>query len=95
MQLFGVDPVGGGVGADRAAVGVIAEEAHGLEGEGRAELGEVLEDVVGPAAVAGRAAEDVREAVLRRPLVDQLDVVDEPVPAGDDPGAHGAVSGGS
>ena len=89
-QLCGVDVMGAAVVADEAAAGVVTHEADGLERKLRSEPGEVLKDVVGRAPISPRLAEDVRERVLRRPGVDDLHVVDDPVSAGDEAAACGA-----
>jgi len=85
----GVDAVGVAVGADRGAVGVVADQADRLQGNrlaagGGAELGQVHEAVVRGPARAAVFADDVGEGLLLRPSVADEDVVDDPVAGGGD-----------
>jgi hypothetical protein len=93
-ELGGVDAVGGAILEDGPAVGVATDEAAGGEGERGAELGEIEQHVVGGAAGAGGFLEDGGEGVLFGPAVDDLDMVDDPVAGGEDPGTGGGGGAG-
>ena len=83
-QLRGRDAVGGAVGENGSTIGVVADEAHRFKGKRGAEAREILEQIVGGAAVAVGLGEDGGEGVLGWPRVDEFDVVDDPVAAGED-----------
>ena len=82
---------------DEPARLVISDPSHRFEGKRRAQPGEILEHIVRRPTVAGKLAPNVRECVLGRPAIDQLDVIDDPVAASDDAvaRAHSTRNGGA
>jgi len=83
-QLGAVHAVGLEVGADGGARFVVADKADGAEGESAVHASEVLEQIVGPAAVAAGLAQHVGQTVLLGPGVDDLDLVEDEVAARED-----------
>ena len=66
------------------AIGIMADEACGFEWIADPHRCKVLEDIVGTAAVRGRLALDEGEHVLLGVAVDELDVIDDEISAGED-----------
>lgn len=89
VDLGSVDVVGIAISQNLSAVFIVSDEADGFEGESRAELGEILEDVVGPTAICGGFAADIGEHIFGRISIDHLDVIDDEISAGEESGAWG------
>ena len=73
------------------AQGVLADEAGGEEREGGAGPGEVNQNIVGRAAGALGLAANVGELLRLRIDINHLDLVDDPVAAGEQAGAGGCA----
>src|SRR5258708_37668225 len=72
------------------AVVVIPDQPRAGQWKTRAEERQVHEDIEGRSAGALCRGEDVRQGVLLRPDVDDLDGIDDPVAAGEDSSARDA-----
>ena len=91
VELGGVDACGGAIAQNPRAIRIVADEARGLQRVADAHGGEVFEHVVGAAAVRGGFAVDEGEHVLLGIAIDELDVIDDEIAAGEDSSAmHGA-----
>jgi len=67
---------------DLAAQSIVADEAGAEEGEGDAGFGEVDQDVIGGATGALRLRADIAKLFRLRIDIDEFDLVDDPIPAG-------------
>ena len=83
-----VDPVGGAIVDDAVAGRIRADEPGCREWERGTHFGEVLEDIVWAAAIARRFAQDRREPLLARVVVDDLEVIDDEIPGCEQAGAR-------
>ena len=82
-EVLDVDLVLAAGGEDVLAEGILADEAGREERERSARPGEVNQDVVGRAAGALGLAANVGELLRLRIDVDHLDLVDDPIAAGE------------
>ena len=82
------------LGVNPVPIGIRADQADACERKGGAQAGEVEEHIEWAAAIAGCFRQDVRERVLLRIGVDEFQLVDDPVAAGEDSfaGTHAFLS---
>ncbi len=71
------------------AVGVAADQPDARQRESTFKFGEVFENVVGTASVAIRLCANSGQRVLRRPGVNNLNVVNDPIAGGENSTARG------
>ena len=69
------------------AIGIIPDEPHPLERKRATQLREIFEDIVGASAVSGGLGYDAHQRILRRPCLDDLYVVHDPVSRRQNPAA--------
>jgi len=89
LQVLGVDLVGDAVVQDVLAVGVLAHETRAGEGESRPHLREIHQNIVRGTARALALGLDVGQLFELGIGVDDLDLIHDPVAAGEDAGALG------
>jgi hypothetical protein len=70
---------------DLVAQSIIADEAGAEKGEGDPGLSEIDQDVVGGATRPLRLRTDVAKLLRLRIDIDEFDLVDDPIPAGQEP----------
>ena len=93
VELGGIDAVEAAIVKNGGGGGVLAEQSGGLEREGGAKAGEVDEEIVGAAAVAGLLRVDRGEHFLGGPGVDEFDVIDDEIACGQHSRAEGGRFG--
>jgi hypothetical protein len=81
-KLARIDPVGTAISANELTGFVFADQAHGLQREGRLESCQVDQYVVRAAAVTRGLLKNVSQRILGRINVDDLRAIDDPVAAG-------------
>ena len=78
MQLLGVDPNRTGMLAQEIAIGIVAEQADGIDRHGRVEFAHVYAEIVGGTTSLSLASRDPGQFLLFGPLVYELDAIDCP-----------------